>query len=145
MIGLIGGGGAVWHRAVVSLDHAAADSGHGRVAGGTASDRWLECLAGVILYAATGRWLQRKYLPVGKNSEAVSVITWDEFLGTLNLAPLCLVFYGGFYPDYQLRTGIDCALPCRLERQQQLTKVKKATKAPTVYQKTILCDFCAAL
>lgn len=28
----------------------------------------------VILYAATGRWLQRKYIPVGKNSEAVALL-----------------------------------------------------------------------
>jgi len=28
----------------------------------------------VILYAATGRWLQRKYVPFGKNSEAVALL-----------------------------------------------------------------------
>jgi hypothetical protein len=28
----------------------------------------------VILYAATGRWLQRKYIPVGKHSEAVALL-----------------------------------------------------------------------
>ena len=33
----------------------------------------------VILYAATGRWLQRKYVPVGKNSEAVALLLGTSF------------------------------------------------------------------
>jgi hypothetical protein len=33
----------------------------------------------VILYAATGRWLQRKYLPPGRNSEAVALLLGTTF------------------------------------------------------------------
>ena len=33
----------------------------------------------VILYAATGRWLQRKYIPAGKNSEAVALLLGTGF------------------------------------------------------------------
>ena len=33
----------------------------------------------VILYAATGRWLQRKYIPAGKNSEAVALLLGTSF------------------------------------------------------------------
>ena len=33
----------------------------------------------VVLYAATGRWLQRKYIPFGKNSEAVALLVGSSF------------------------------------------------------------------
>jgi len=33
----------------------------------------------VMLYAATGRWLQRKYVPIGKNSEAVALLLGTAF------------------------------------------------------------------
>jgi hypothetical protein len=41
----------------------------------------------VILYAATGRWLQRKYFPVGKNSEAVALLFGTAFWVTLASLP----------------------------------------------------------
>jgi hypothetical protein len=41
----------------------------------------------VILYAATGRWLQRKYFPVGKNSEAVALLFGTAFWITLDSLP----------------------------------------------------------
>ena len=50
-----------------------------------------------------------------KKFRGCGVITRDKFLGTLNLAPLRLALYGSFYADYQLRAGIDGALPRRLE------------------------------
>jgi hypothetical protein len=33
----------------------------------------------VMLYAATGRWLQRKYVPIGKSSEAVALLLGTAF------------------------------------------------------------------
>jgi hypothetical protein len=41
----------------------------------------------VILYAATGRWLQRKYVPVGKNSEAVALLLGTGFWVLLTSLP----------------------------------------------------------
>ena len=41
----------------------------------------------VILYAATGRWLQRKYIPVGKNSEAVALLLGSSFWVLLTSLP----------------------------------------------------------
>lgn len=41
----------------------------------------------VVLYAATGRWLQRKYVPVGKNSEAVALLLGTSFWVFLTSLP----------------------------------------------------------
>jgi hypothetical protein len=41
----------------------------------------------VILYAATGRWLQRRYFPMGKNSEAVALLLGTTFWVTLSSLP----------------------------------------------------------
>jgi hypothetical protein len=41
----------------------------------------------VIIYAATGRWLQRRYLPVGKNSESVALLLGTAFWITLSSLP----------------------------------------------------------
>lgn len=41
----------------------------------------------VILYAATGRWLQRKYVAVGKNSEAVALLLGTGFWVLLTSLP----------------------------------------------------------
>ena len=41
----------------------------------------------VILYAATGRWLQRKYIPLGRNSEAVALLMGTVFWVTLTSMP----------------------------------------------------------
>lgn len=41
----------------------------------------------VILYAATGRWLQRKYVPAGKNSEAVALLLGTSFWVLLTSLP----------------------------------------------------------
>lgn len=41
----------------------------------------------VILYAATGRWLQRKYITVGKNSEAVALLLGTSFWVLLTSLP----------------------------------------------------------
>jgi hypothetical protein len=41
----------------------------------------------VIIYAATGRWLQRKLLKLGKNSEAVALLLGTTFWITLSSLP----------------------------------------------------------
>ncbi len=41
----------------------------------------------VILYAATGRWLQRKYVPITKNSESVALLLGTSFWVLLTSLP----------------------------------------------------------
>jgi hypothetical protein len=41
----------------------------------------------VILYASTGRWLQRKYVPIAKNSEAVALLLGTSFWVLLTSLP----------------------------------------------------------
>jgi hypothetical protein len=50
----------------------------------------------VILYAATGRWLQRKYFPVGKNSEAVALLLGTSFWVLLTSLPYVWPFMAAF-------------------------------------------------
>ena len=50
----------------------------------------------VILYAATGRWLQRKYIPVGKNSEAVALLLGTSFWVLLTSLPYVWPFMAAF-------------------------------------------------
>lgn len=50
----------------------------------------------VILYAATGRWLQRKYVPIGKSSEAVALLLGTGFWVLLTSLPYVWPFMAGF-------------------------------------------------
>jgi len=50
----------------------------------------------VILYAATGRWLQRKYVQVGKNSEAVALLLGTGFWVLLTSLPYVWPFMATF-------------------------------------------------
>jgi hypothetical protein len=50
----------------------------------------------VILYAATGRWLQRKYAPIGKKSEAVALLLGTGFWVLLTSLPYVWPFMVGF-------------------------------------------------
>jgi len=50
----------------------------------------------VILYAATGRWLQRKYVPVGRNSEAVALLLGTVFWVVLTSLPYVWPFIVSF-------------------------------------------------
>ena len=50
----------------------------------------------IILYAATGRWLQRKYVPVGKNSEAVALLLGTSFWVLLTSLPYVWPFMATF-------------------------------------------------
>jgi hypothetical protein len=50
----------------------------------------------VVLYAATGRWLQRKYMPAGKNSEAVALLLGTGFWVLLTSLPYVWPFMATF-------------------------------------------------
>jgi len=50
----------------------------------------------VILYAATGKWLQRKYVPFGKNSEAVALLLGTGFWVLLTSLPYVWPFMAAF-------------------------------------------------
>jgi len=50
----------------------------------------------VILYAATGRWLQRKYVPVAKHSEAVALLLGTSFWVLLTSLPYVWPFMAAF-------------------------------------------------
>ncbi|HET8781922.1 MAG TPA: hypothetical protein VFM63_05870 [Pyrinomonadaceae bacterium] len=49
----------------------------------------------VILYAATGRWLQQKYVRVGKNSEAVALLLGTSFWVLLTSLPYVWPVFAG--------------------------------------------------
>lgn len=50
----------------------------------------------VILYAATGKWLQRKYVPFGQNSEAVALLLGTSFWVLLTSLPYVWPFMAAF-------------------------------------------------
>jgi len=50
----------------------------------------------VVLYAATGRWLQRKYVPFGRNSEAVALLLGTVFWVVLTSLPYVWPFIVSF-------------------------------------------------
>jgi hypothetical protein len=50
----------------------------------------------VILYASTGRWIQRKYLCMGKNSEAVALLLGTSFWVLLTSLPYVWPFMATF-------------------------------------------------
>jgi hypothetical protein len=50
----------------------------------------------VILYAATGRWLQRKYVHMGNSSEAVALLLGTSFWVLLTSLPYVWPFMAGF-------------------------------------------------
>lgn len=50
----------------------------------------------VILYASTGRWIQRKYLLIGKNSEAVALLLGTSFWVLLTSLPYVWPFMATF-------------------------------------------------
>lgn len=50
----------------------------------------------VILYAATGRWLQRKYVAIATNSEAVALLLGTSFWVLLTSLPYVWPFMAGF-------------------------------------------------
>lgn len=50
----------------------------------------------VILYAATGRWLQRKYVSIGRNSEAIALLLGTGFWVLLTSLPYVWPFMAVF-------------------------------------------------
>jgi hypothetical protein len=63
----------------------------------------------VMIYAATGRWLQRKFLKVGRNSEAVALLTGTVFWITLSSLP----YIWPFVVALVLVTSLGLALTAR--------------------------------
>lgn len=50
----------------------------------------------VIIYAATGRWLQRRYIPIAKHSEAVALLLGSSFWVLLTSLPYVWPFIVAF-------------------------------------------------
>ena len=50
----------------------------------------------VVLYAATGKWLQRNYIPAGRNSEAVALLLGTSFWVLLTSLPYVWPFMAAF-------------------------------------------------
>lgn len=50
----------------------------------------------VVLYAATGKWLQRNYVPIGKHSEAVALLLGTSFWVLLTSLPYLWPFMAAF-------------------------------------------------
>lgn len=63
----------------------------------------------VIIYAATGRWLQRRFLKVGQNSEAVALLLGTTFWITLSSLP----YIWPFVVAVVLVTSLGLALTAR--------------------------------
>jgi hypothetical protein len=63
----------------------------------------------VMIYAATGRWLQRKFLKLGRNSEAVALLTGTVFWITLSSLP----YIWPFIVTLILVTSLGLALTAR--------------------------------
>jgi hypothetical protein len=63
----------------------------------------------VMIYAATGRWLQRKFLKLGRNSEAVALLAGTLFWTTLSSLP----YIWPFVVTLILVTSLGLALTAR--------------------------------
>ena len=63
----------------------------------------------VIIYAATGRWLQRKFLKAGRNSESVALLLGTSFWITLSSLP----YVWPFVVAVVLVTSLGLALTAR--------------------------------
>ncbi|PWT88408.1 MAG: hypothetical protein C5B55_13175 [Blastocatellia bacterium] len=72
----------------------------------------------VILYAATGRWLQRKYIPVGKNSEAVALLLGSGFWVLLTSLPYIWPFVVSFIWVVSLGLALTARYRVGWERSQ---------------------------
>jgi hypothetical protein len=73
----------------------------------------------VILYAATGRWLQRKYIPFGRNSEAVALLLGTVFWVILTSLP----YVWPFVVSFILVISLGLALTARYKVGWQRTVV----------------------
>jgi hypothetical protein len=63
----------------------------------------------VIIYAATGRWLQRKFIQIGRNSESVALLLGTTFWITLSSLP----YVWPFVVTVVLVTSLGLALTAR--------------------------------
>ena len=74
----------------------------------------------VVIYGTTGRWLQRKYLPIGKNSESVALLlgisvwitlsslpyTWPFVVAIVLLTSLGLALTARYRAGWRRRQGV---------------------------------------
>ena len=80
----------------------------------------------VVLYAATGRWLQRKYIPIGRNSEAVALLMGTIFWVALVSMPyiwpfvVCLI--------YVLSFGLALTAPYKVSWQRRAAPTALSTQ-----------------
>jgi len=72
----------------------------------------------VVLYAATGRWLQRKYVPFGRNSEAVALLLGTVFWVVLTSLPYVWPFIVSFILVISL--GLALTAPYRVGWQKSI-------------------------
>lgn len=63
----------------------------------------------VVIYAATGRWLQRKFLPIGRNSESVALLLGTSFWIALSSLP----YIWPFVVAVMIVTSLGLALTAR--------------------------------
>jgi hypothetical protein len=68
-----------------------------------------ELFGRVVIQGATGRWLQRKYLPIGKNSESVALLLGTAFWTMLSSLP----YIWPFVVAVVLVTSLGLALTAR--------------------------------
>jgi len=80
----------------------------------------------VILYAATGRWLQRKYVPIGRNSEAVALLLGTVFWVTLTSLP----YVWPFIVSFILVISLGLALTARYRVGWQRTVMASPINTP---------------
>lgn len=80
----------------------------------------------VILYAATGRWLQRRYVPFAKNSEAVALLLGTVFWVTLTSLPYIWPFVVCL--TYVISFGLALTAPYKVGWQRTATATTLSTQ-----------------
>src|SRR5262245_52773509 len=80
----------------------------------------------VILYAATGRWLQRKYVAIGRHSEAVALLLGTVFWVILTSLP----YVWPFIVSFILVISIGLALTARYRVGWQRTGLASPISSP---------------
>ena len=102
----------------------------------------------VILYAATGRWLQRKYVPFGKNSEAVALLVGTSFWVLLTslpyvwpfMATFILIISFGLALTARYRVGWSCNSQCNQRISKNiLTSALRNEKSVLTSHKSAFC------
>lgn len=74
----------------------------------------------VMIHAATGRWLQRHLLPVGRNSESVALLLGTSFWITLSSLPFIWPFVVAVLLVVSLGLGLTARYPIKWARRGKL-------------------------